>query len=419
MVKKNKLLLIEPEMTEPKGHFLSNLINMSNFFDDKFKIHWILNHRFCDQGTYIPKKVNITYSFSTNKYKKNTNRFLYLFEEIYIFFENFFYTIFFLFYFIKENKTYLYFSAIRSNYFIIPKYFKSFYFNYKSLNLGKNDHVFYASCRRKDLALINFLSKIDKNHPNFHIRFDLAPKTKFKGVFYYLREIDNELKNNRISIYLWKNNLKTFLKNSLSKKGIYETNLMFSYNPNSNFNRKLKKKNFVIGFLGNARRAKGFQYLPTIIELLEKKNFHFRYLIQFSKISNDLLDVRNQLYELSKTNKRLKIVEKYTSNKEFVEHLKKIDIMPILHNTFILNSTSETFYSCIPYQIPFVIPKGVIFLKNINTFRSFERSDNINDLVKQIIVISKKYDFYLRNAKKNCINFKKFIRNDPIIKNLN
>ena len=269
------------------------------------------------------------------------------------------------------------------------------------------------------MALINFLSKIDKNHPNFHIRFDLAPKTKFKGVFYYLREIDNELKNNRISIYLWKNNLKTFLKNSLSKKGIYETNLMFSYNPNSNFNRKLKKKDFVIGFLGNARRAKGFQYLPRIIELLEKKNFHFRYLIQFSKISNDLLDVRNQLYELSRTNKRLKIIEKYTSNKEFVEHLKKIDIMPILHNTFILNSTSETFYSCIPYQIPFVIPKGVIFLKNINTFKSFERSDNINDLVKQIIVISKKYDFYLRNAKKNCINFKKFIRNDPIIKNLN
>ena len=419
MVKKNKLILIEPEMTEPKGHFLSNIINMSKFFEDKFKIHWILNHRFRKQGTYIPKNVYITYSFSTNKYKRKTNKFLYLFEELYTFFENFFYTIFFLLYFIKEKKTLLYFSAIRSNYFIIPKYFKSFYFNYRSLNLSKKDHIFYASCRRKDLALINFLSKIDENHPHFHIRFDLAPKIKFKGVFYYLREIDHELKNNRISIYLWKNNFKSFLKNSLCKKSIYETNLMFSYNPNSNFNRKLKQKNLVIGFLGNARRAKGFQYLPQIIELLEQKNYHFRYLIQFSKISNDLLDVKKKLYKLSKTNKRLKIVEKYTSNKEFVEHLKKIDIMPILHNTYILNSTSETFYSCIPYQIPFVIPKGVIFLKNINSSRSFEIADNINDIVNKIILISQKYEFYLKNAKKNSINFKKFIKNDPIIKNLN
>ncbi len=419
MKKKNKLLLIEPEMTEPKGHFLSNIINMTHFFQNKFEIHWILNHRFNSQKTYIPTKANIIYSFSTNKYKKKVNKILYLLNEFSIFLENFFYTIFFLFYFIKEKKFYLYLSALRSNYFIIPKYFKSFYFNYKSLKLCNNDHVFYTSCRRKDLALINFISKIDKNHPNFHIRFDLAPKIKFKGVFYYLKEIDNELKNNRIFIYLWKNNFKTFLKNSLSKKGIFRTNLLFSYNPNSDFNRKLKKSNLVIGFLGNARRARGFQYLPRLIELLEKKQSNFNYLIQFSKISIDLIDVKKKLYSLAKKNKRIKIIEKYTTNKEFTDHLKIIDIMPILHNAYILNSTSETFYSCIPYQIPFIIPKGVYFLKNINKQKSFEEADDINDVVMKIILISKKYDYYLRNAKTNFRNFKKFIINDPLLKNLN
>lgn len=420
MDKRNKLLIIEPEMTEPKGHFLSNLIHTSRFFEDKFKIHWILNHQFNNQGSFIPKNIKLVYSISTNRYKRKEKKILYLFKELHIFFENIFYTFFFLFFFMKEKKTILYFNALKSNYFIIPKYFKSFYFNYRSLNLNEKDHIFFPSGRRKDLALINFLSKIDINHPKFHIRFDLPQSFKFKGVFYYIKEIDKELRNNRVAIYLWKNNFKIFLKNSLSKKGIFETNLMFSYNFNFKFNRKFKPKNLVIGFLGNARRSKGFHHLPKIVKLLEQKKYHFNYLIQFSKISKDLINVKKKLYELSKKNKRLKIIEKYTSNEEFVDHLKKINIMPILHGANeINNTTSGTLYSCIPYQIPFIIPNGVYFLKNINTFKSFEKANSINDLVNKIILISRKFDFYLRNAKKNYKNFKKIMKNDPIIKNLN
>ena len=32
---KNKLILIESEMVEPKGHFLNNLIDISKFFEKK------------------------------------------------------------------------------------------------------------------------------------------------------------------------------------------------------------------------------------------------------------------------------------------------------------------------------------------------------------------------------------------------
>ncbi len=419
MAKKNKLLLIEPEMTEPKGHFLNNLIDITKFFEHKFKINWILNKRFNDNGTYIPKKITKIFGISSNKYKRNTNKILYFFEELYTFFENLFYTIFFLLYFIKKKKTFLYISAIRSNYFIIPKYFKSFYFKYKSLNLCKKDHILFPSARRKDIALVNFLSKIDLNHPNFHLRLSLTPKIKFKGFFYYLREIDNKLVNQRISIYVWKNDFKTFINNSLSKKGIYETNLMFSYNLNSNFKRKLKRKNLVIGYLGNARRSKGFHHLPKIIELLEEKKYFFNYLIQFSNITNDLIDVKKKLYKIAKTNKRLKIIEKYSSNQEFISHLKKINIMPILHEANEINLvTSGTLYSCIPYQIPFIVPTGVKFLKNINKYKSFEEAKNINEIVEKIILISKKYNFYLKNIKINLKNLKKFLNNDPLIANL-
>ena len=68
------------------------------------------------------------------------------------------------------------------------------------------------------MALINFLIKIDKNHPKFHIRVMLPPKIKFKGFFYYLREIDEQLKLNRVFVYLFGDfTYKLFLKNSIDR----------------------------------------------------------------------------------------------------------------------------------------------------------------------------------------------------------
>ncbi len=419
MTKQNKLIFIESEMLEPKGHFLNNLIDANSIFYKKFKIYWLLNKNFESKGTYIPKNINKIYSISTNKFKRKNNKILYFLEEIYLFFINFIYTIFFLFFFIKKNRLSLYICALKSNYFIIPKYFKSFYFAYKKLNLNKKDHIFFPTGRRKDLALINFLSKLDENHPKFHLRIFLPQKKKFKGFFYYLNEIDNKLKKKRIFIYVWKNNLKLFLKNSLSKKGIYETNLMFSYDPNSQFNRKIKKK-LTIGYVGHARKERGFHHLPKIINLLEEKKYKFKYLIQFSKINEDLDDVKKTLYKLSKKNKRINIIEKYSNHKEFINCIKKIDIMPILHNADEINNiTSGTAYSCVPYQIPFILPAGTDFINNINKFKSFEKAKNLNDMVKKIIKISKNYNLYLKNAKLNSKFLKKIVSSDPLVVNLN
>ena len=53
---KKKLILIESEMKEPKGHFLNNLIDASKFFNNKFEIYWLLNKKFNKKNTYVPKK---------------------------------------------------------------------------------------------------------------------------------------------------------------------------------------------------------------------------------------------------------------------------------------------------------------------------------------------------------------------------
>ena len=175
----------------------------------------------------------------------------------------------------------------------------------------------------------------------------------------------------------------------------------------------------MIGYAGNARKSRGFHKLPKLIELIEKQNNSFHYLIQFSKISEDLIPVKKKLYYLAKNNKKIKIIEKYTSNYEFTNILKSIDIMPILHDAKEINNvTSGTLYSCLPYEIPFVIPAGLSFMSNINKFRSYEYGKNLSDMAKKSVKISNKYSFYLKNAKLNFKILKQILKKDPLKKNL-
>lgn len=411
MKKKNKLVLVETEMKSPKGHFLDNLIETTRTFDKKLNISWFLNKQFNNEGTYIPKNIKIFKCISSNTFRRKNNKFLYIFEETYLFLKNIFQILYMLFYFLKKKNLLNYYLALRSNYFLLPKYFLSFYEKYRILNLTKNDHVFFQTARRKDMALINFIIKIDKNHPKFHIRVMLPPKIKFKGFFYYLREIDNSLKKKRAFIYLWSEyNYKLFLENSISKNGIYKSNIPWSFSK-----RKLKNKNHVIGFVGDARKARGFHYLPEIIKILDKKNKSFKYLIQFSKLSNDLLDIKNKIYKLSKHNKNIKIIEKYCDYREFRNILKQIDIMPIMHSSEEINKvTSGTMYSCTSNEIPLVIPDGTQFMNKVLKYKSFEKAKNLPEFANKLIKISKKYDFYLYNVKKNSSILRNILKKDPL-----
>ena len=274
---KNKLLLVESEMKSPKGHFLDNLIETTVTFKNKLDIMWMVNKKFDNEKTYLPNKIRIFKSISTNKFKRKDNKLFYIIEEVFLFFLNLFQILFFSLYFLKEKKLTFYLNALKSNYFLLPRYFPSFYWEYKNLKLTKNDNVFFQTARRKDIALINFLIKIDEDHPKFHIRVMLPPKIKFKGFFYYLKEIDSQLKSNRAFVYLFSNStFNLFIKNSIGKKGIFKSNIPWSF-----YSRKYKIKNHVVGYVGNARRARGFHLLPQIIRLLEKKSKSLRYLIQF------------------------------------------------------------------------------------------------------------------------------------------
>ena len=396
MKKKNKLILVESEMLGPKGHFLDNLIETTNTFRKQNTICWILNKNFDHRDTYLPDNIRIFKSIFSNNFKRKKNKIFYILEEFIFFLINLGNNFYYLVYFTLENKTLKYLKALKSNYFLIPRYFPSFYTVYKKLRPSKNDHIFFQTARRKDIALTNFLIKIDENHPKFHIRVMLPPKKRFKGFFYYLKQINRQMINGKVFLYVWSNfNFKYFLKNSVNKYGIFKSNI-----PSSFYNRKIKNKDFVVGFMGDARRARGFQHLPEIIKKLHNKNKTFKYIIQFSSISEDLLDTKEKLYKLSKKNKNIKLIEKYCDYKEFRNILKKIDIMPIIHKSGEINKiTSGTMYSCVSNQIPIVIPKGVNFMNEILKYKS--------------------YDYYLKNVKLNSDLLKSSLRNDPLRKNIN
>ncbi len=413
MKKKNKLILIESEMIGPRGHFLDNLIETTKNFEKKLDVYWIVNKRFNNEGTYLPKNIKIIKTIESNFFKRKINKIFYVFEEIFFFIKNFFWIVYFLILFSINGNFKLFLKALRSNYFILPRYFSSFYKQYKILKLSPNDNVFFQTARRKDIALVNFLIKIDKNHPKFHIRVMLPPKIKFKGFFYYLNLLKNEMINNKLFIYTWSTyNYNYFLKNSLTKKGIYKSNIPWSFHK-----RNSKNKNLVIGFMGDARKARGFHQLPKIIKILKKKKYNFNFIIQFSKVTDDLLKTKKELLDLSKKDKRIHIIEKYCDYKEFRNILKKIDIMPIIHSAKEINKiTSGTMYSCISNEIAIVIPSGTSFMSEIMKYKSYEKAKNINDFAKKIIKISKNYNFYRRNVKQNSLILKKLLEKDPLRK---
>ena len=149
MKKKNKLILVESEMKSPKGHFLNNLIETTNNFKKTIKIYWLLNKDFNSEGTYLPSKIKILKSISSNKFRRKENKIMYIFEEIYLFLLNIIQIIIFAFYFSYKGNFLNFLKALKSNYFLLPRYFYSFYNQYKILNLSGNDHIFFKLLEEK------------------------------------------------------------------------------------------------------------------------------------------------------------------------------------------------------------------------------------------------------------------------------
>lgn len=413
---KRKLLFFEGEMTGGKGHHLDNLIEATIFFKEKFNITWFTNENFEKQNLFIPNQTEVKKIINTNKFIRNENKLFYFLNEIYFFFSNICEIFFFTFYFLHKKKLYIFIKTLISNYLIIPRYFRPFYLEYIKENIGDYDQIIIQSCRTKDIALIYFLTSIEKNIPKIHIRVLYPPKNNFKGFFFYLNKIKKKILNDQINIYTEIDYSKKLIEKQCKdlKNRVFIFNQIYTF-----YSKKKEGQPINIGFVGDARVNKGFNKLPEFIEKLYSKDKNIRYLIQFSKTYEETTETRNILMKMASRIPNLEIIEKYCDYLEYRNLLKKINIMPLMYPASHLNVVgSGVFYSCLTNEISLVIPSGSNYLKNLLNYKCYEEAKDTDDFVNKSILIAENYSNYLREAKRQSTEYKLKIKNDPLVKKI-
>jgi hypothetical protein len=414
---KNKILFFEPETSDQLlGHHLDTMIETSIFLKNKKnEIIWFLNKKFNKNNYYIPKHINVQNVIETAKRKFLSIKTIFIIINISL--KNLFYYIFFIFYFLLKGKIGSLIKAIASNYFTLPKYFPSFYFNYKNLNMLENDNIVIPSSRDNDIELFYFLYILEEKIPNLHFKILYPPKEKkIKNFFFYLRKISTLKEiNNKFNFYSEVNYTKRIIKKKLNIK-INNFNHAFSFSI-----KRYNKKNITIGFLGAATVEKGFVKLPDLIIKLQKKLKNLKFIIQITNINKTVEDAARKIINIAKKNKKIKIIYNYQDYKSYRNLLKKINIIPLMYEPgYFKKRGSGIFFSCITNEIPMVIPKNCSLWKNFlnKKYKNFEEAKNLNEFYKRIIYMSKNYRYFLNQAKKQSLNYKRILKKDIMMKRI-
>ena len=411
-----KILLVESEMLKPQGHFLDYLIETSIFFKNDRKILWFLNKNFNSNHLDLPDFCLIKKIIRSNIFHIKKNRILYFFEEIFFFITNIFNIFFFTFFFIKSiNKLLVFYELLLNNYFIIPKYFKSFYLNYLKQNFNSNDHIIFQSCRRKDLALIYFLSNLEKKSvPKIHIRVFHLPNKRFKGFYFYIGLLKNKIKDKKILIYTEMGFKYNYLKNDVDKNIlINHTKPIFSF-----YNREINPKKQVIGFVGEARANKGFNKIPQLITKINKLVSNAEIIVHATDVTDETKKSFDEIIKLSQIHKNIKLINKYCDYSEYRSLLSRITIMPLLYDLDQINTGSGILYSCVSHEIIPIVPSNLNYLGDILVERSFLTADNIDNFCNKISDVIKNYSDFILNIKESSKKLKKSINEDPLILNI-
>jgi hypothetical protein len=403
-----KIIFFEPEVKNGVGHHLDNLIQDAYFFKNNKKIIGFLNKEFNKKDLFIPKFIKLKPIIATldNNLLLNVKFFLFLVKKL----------IFFFYYFKKKNKLLIFLKTFALNYFSIPIYFFSFYEKFKQIDLTEKDHLLIQSCRPKDIELVFFLCSLEEKIPNIHIKLRYPPKKKrLKNFFFYANKII-KLKNTNNKFFIYSEIIN--IKNIIESEKMLKSDIAI---PIYNFyNRKIisnSNKQFTLGFLGESRNEKGFSQLPFLLKEIYKKKNDFKFIIQLSDtIYPETEHARNTIINLAKYNKKIIIHHGFLNFLNWRRFLKKIDIMPIIYQKSYTDSVaSGLFYSCISNEIPMIIPKNTLYMKNLLSYKGFHEAETMHEYAEQLYKISNNYKYYLKEMKKESKNYKNLLKYDSLI----
>jgi glycosyltransferase involved in cell wall biosynthesis len=398
-----KIILFEGEMVGGHGHHYHHMVESSLYLKNKGKIIWIVNKKFQRKNLFIPNFVKVFPVIDTGYRDLINNK-----NTIFVVIKNFFFYFYFLFFFNNFN----YLNILSKNFFLLPKYFSSFFYIYKRLKITSNDVIIFQSARLNDCELSYFLSLIDKNYPDMHLRIiALHKKQKLKKFYFYLKKfLINKILFKKIFLYTETTKQSLIIKNDTGISLKVFNNILNFYSRQNN------KRYLTIGFLGESRKDKGFDKVPDLIEKIIKINNNFKFIIQISKISREFKFVQDRIIKLGNDNKNIKIITGYLNFHSYRNILKRVDIMPILHTSHQLkNFGSGIIFSSLTNEIPIVILKNNNYIKKLFKFKSYLEAKNIDDYAMCVCKISRNYNYYLAEAKKQSNLYKSKLINDPLI----
>ncbi len=392
---RKKIILFEGELKGGKGHHYDHLVENSFYYKNRGEIIWIVNKKFKMENLFIPDFVKVLNIIDTADRKIVIKNLKSIIEILYLSIKNFFKSYFFLLFKIKFNKKF--YKFILNNFFLFPKYFSSFYEIYDELNLTINDKIIFQTSRINDFELANALTLLNCKS-QIHLRIiQLHRKKKlqkFKDII--KRFSDNKKLFNSVFVYTETD----FQKQEIKKLTNIEVDLFFN---NLSFSKKNEKKNkLTIGILGESRFDKGFYKTPELIKNLNNQiSNKIDFIIQINNCPPNLNKTKHELKELAKEFNNVKLINGYINFFEYREILKKIDIIPLLHELDQLkNCGSGIVFSSMVNEIPMVIPKNARFVRSFFKYDSFLEAESIDDYSKSIEKIIDNYPKFLEMAKK-------------------
>ena len=404
-----KIILFEGELSGGKGHHYDFLVENSLYYKEKGEIFWIVNKKFNKEKLFIPDFVKICNIIDTAKRKVNFDNLLFIGTILFLSIKNFFLSYYYLITKFQFNNCF--FAYFLKSFFTFPKYFSSFCKIFEQVNLNENDIIIFQTSRINEIELA-YLLIILKIKVKLHLRIiQLHRKKKLKKCFEIIKNLN---KKNKLSKNIFFYTETDFQKQQIKKNTNIDVEL---FSNNLTFSKKeIPVEKFTIGIIGESRFDKGFYKIPELIRKLNKMAIDkLQFIIQINNYPLDLLGTRNEIYALSKEFKNIEIVNGYINFFEYRNLLKRINIMPLLHDLDQLKYCgSGIVFASIVNEIPIVIPQNALYVKKFFEFESFLEANDLIDYSKKIVHIIDNFNHFLELAKKQSLSYKNKLNFDPL-----
>ncbi len=286
---------------------------------------------------------------------------------------------------------------------------KSFRDLEKIIMRERNCEIIFPSVDLYTLEFIEILMKADKNTKKLYIRINSVEpiEKKLKGIsgIRLLAELSKNY-SEKIVIGCETTKIVRILENEM------KTGTSINFVPLPSINQiKKSTENMIFGFIGGAKKRKGFCEIPNIIKKINIVSPNAIFLVQQSPFNWE--GYTETIISLKKI-RNVELLPGVLSNQAFFEALSKCDfiVMPY-HRDSYLTGGSSIFYYASDFLIPVITTLRLPFSDEIQMFDCGVLFESEHDLEEIDFEISKQEKF-----RKNLIKYNEY-RNNLNIKFFN